>query len=247
MFFPPTSSTRYPVPTRVMRRTVVLSLTSSPASRAVSASTRRPSPPVKVTRTGAPLGGGAWRRILRRPRYRLRFLLASASMSGTVLWALSSAARPACTPPSNGSTRRSNTCDPSLGATRSAIDGSGLEGIRRGRTRSSAARARPTGDMRPDFSSGHRRSGTPNSVPVGSRRNLPRDHTWAPREAGATIWFSSPRSCSRAAIAGARTSTASGPVSTRCPLNCWLATLPPSRDPPSTRVSCTSSPTRLCM
>src|SRR5450830_397499 len=168
----------------------------------------------------------------------LRLRRASASTSGTVLRALSRSARPAWMPPSSGSMSRSKTCVPNRGRTRAPIERSSSAGTaRRGSTRSRPARAMPRGESRPDSSRGSSRCGMPNMVLGGRVRRRPRDHTNDPPAPGATVASARSRSSSSARIAGARTMSASGPVSTRCPPMACVRTLPPSRSSRSTRTT----------
>ncbi len=230
------SSSRHPSGVRRSPRTVDDSRTCAPLARATAAGSR-PRPPGSPRKTG-PVYGVAALRACRVASSRLREAAAGARSWGRVACRLSRSARPAYTPPSSGSTRRSTTSRPSRRATRSptltsSLDrAAGQHEVERHPGQAGGAEHLAAGQRRQVAGHAQQGAGRQRSQdPARPQQRLPRrraDQVVA--EAGVGRRGRTP--------SGTRASMASAPSSTGRPPTSLTRTLPPRRE----EASSTSDP-----
>ncbi len=131
----------------------------------------RARPPRRVAKTGPSEGGAAARAAL-AAAITEACSLSCAANAGIVAWTDNSSVRPAYTPPSSGSTRRSRSSGPSRSPMSVPTATSSVTGVP-GSLRSRATAAKPAGLSRLESRSASRSAGTPSSVPAGTGRSVP--------------------------------------------------------------------------
>ncbi len=204
---------RQPLAVRASSRTVAVVRTAAPLASA-SASGSAPRPSARVVNTGCCAGPscGPGPSIAAAASASDRCFRDSGARPGSVASNDSRSARPAYTPPSSGSTRRSTTSDPNLDPTNLATATSPSLAVA-ARTASCRARSSPAGDRIPDRSRSPKSAGTPMNCRLGSWRNRPLVQMLAVVVPGYTSCSPRPIERIRSTPSGRLASRASAPAS----------------------------------